>query len=111
MRAAEALEHDLLDALADLGVVAVARDVDEERIKTLEGIAAHEQPHRAAFVQVDDAAGDADQILHRRLEELIARIRFEHVHYGLGVVTLRIKAEVTDNALDLLAQHRNLARA
>ena len=67
--------------------------------------------YRAPFVKVDHAARDTDQIVGRRLEELIARIGLQHVQHSFGVVALRIKAEVADDALDLLAQHWNFSRA
>ena len=60
VRAAEALAHDALDALAHFGVVAVARHVDEAGIEALVAVAAREQAHAAALVQVDDAAHDAE---------------------------------------------------
>ena len=43
LRAAEAIEHDLLDALAHFGVVAVARHVDEQRVEALKWIAPRKQ--------------------------------------------------------------------
>ena len=109
--ATETLEHDLFDALAHLSAVAIARYVDEERIEALKRIAPGEEAHGAPLVQVDDAARNADQILHRRLEEFVAGIGFEHVQHGFGVVALRVESKVADHALDLLAQHRDFARA
>ena len=94
-RALEAIEHDLLDALAHFGVVAIARDVDQARIETVIGVAADEQAHGAALVQVDYAAGDADQVIDAGLEELVARIGLQDVQYGLAVVALRSRDRST----------------
>ncbi len=54
--------HDALDAFAHFGVVSVARHVDEAGIEALEAVAAHEQPHAAALVEIDDAAHAGDQL-------------------------------------------------
>ncbi len=109
-RAAEPIEHDLLDALPHLGVVAVARHVDEAGIKAVERIAAHQNAHRAPLIQVDDSAHDADQVLHIGLEQLVARIGFQHIQHGLAVVAVRVETEVLDDPLDFAAQDRNVAR-
>ena len=47
----------------------------------------------------------------RGLEELVARIGLEHVQHRLAVVACGVEAEVLDDALDLTAQHRDVARA
>ena len=109
--AAEAIAHDLLDALAHLGVVAVARHVDQAGVEAVVRVAAHQQPHGAPLVQVDDAAHDADQLRHARLEEFVARIGLQRVEGGLAVVAGRIQAEMFDDVVDLAAQDRNVARA
>ena len=64
-----------------------------------------------ALVEVDDAAHDPDQVRHRRLEQLVAREGLERVHQRLVVVARRLEPEMSDDALDLVPQHRNLARA
>ena len=91
-RAAEGLERELLDALARLRVVAVARHVDEAGIEAAERVAAHEQAHLRALVEVHDAAHDADEVRHGRLEQLVARERLERVHERLVVVARGLQA-------------------
>ena len=110
-RAAEGLERELLDALARLRVVAVARHVDEAGVEAPERVAAHEQAHLGALVEVHDAADHADEVRHRRLEQLVAREGLERVHERLVVVARGLQAEVVDDALHLVAQHRDLAGA
>src|ERR1700683_2421808 len=109
--AGKTCQRDLFDALTNFRVVAVARHVHQARVEALIGIAPYQQAHRAPLVQVDDAADDADQIGETRLEQLVARIGLEHVEHGLAVVAGRIETEVLDDALDLAAQHRDVARA
>ena len=109
--AGEAGAGDLLDALAHLGVVAVARHVHQAGVEAEIRVAPHQQAHRAALVQVDHPAHDADKIRDPGLKELIARIGLQHVEHRLAVVAARVEAEVLDDALDFLAQHRDIPRA
>ena len=100
--------HDAFDALAHLGVVAVARHVHQAGIETLVAVASHEQAHAAAFVEIDDAAHDGDELGRRRLEQFVAREGLDDVDHGLGVVALRRQAEMLDHRVELAAQQRNL---
>ena len=110
VRAAEALAHDALDALAHLGVVAVARHVHEAGVEAFEAVAAREQAHAAPLVEIDDAAHDGDEFADGRLEQFVAREGLDDVDHGLGVVALRRQAEVLDDRVELAAQQRNLRR-
>src|SRR5262249_18502826 len=109
--AGKALAGDLLDALAHLGVVAIARHVDQAGVEAVVGIAAHQQAHGATLVQVDDSAHDADQVGDAGLEQLIARVGLEYVQYRLAVVAGGVESEVADDLIHLAAQYRNVARA
>jgi len=108
-RALEAIEHDLLEALPHFGVVPIARDINEARIKTMIGIAADEHAHSAALVQVDYAPSDANQVIDARLEELVARVGFQDIEYRLAVVARRVETEVFDDAIDLAPQNGDIA--
>ena len=107
VRAAEALAHDAFDALAHLGVVAIARHVDQAGIEAPVGVAAREQAHASAFVEIDDAAHAGDQLRGRHLEQFVAREVLDDVHHGLGVVALRRQVEVLDHRVELAPQQRN----
>ncbi len=109
--ATQFLEQDALDALAGLGVVAVARHVQQAGEEALVGVAAQQQPHAPPLVEVDDAAEARDQLGHAGLEQLVPRVRLEHVHQRLAVVADRRDAEVIDHALHLVAQQRDRAGA
>ncbi len=102
--------HDAFDAFAYLGVVAVARHVDQAGIETLVGIAAREQAHAPALVEIDDAAHAGDQFRGRHLEQFVAREVLDDVHHGLGVVALRRQVEVLDHRIELAPQQRDLGR-
>src|SRR5262249_52475827 len=60
--AAEAVQHDPLDPLPNLGVVAIARNIDQAGVETMIRVATHQQTDRAALVQIHDAPPDTDQI-------------------------------------------------
>ena len=96
--------------LADLRVVAVAWHEDERGIETTERVPAQEHAHALALVQIDDAAHGANQVGDAGLEQLVARIRFDHMHDGLAVMAGRIESEVRHHAFDLVPKQRNLAR-
>ena len=110
-RCVQPLAHQIFDLVADLRVIAVARDEDHAGVETIECVAAHEYAYAIPLVEIDDAAHDTNQVGHARLEELIAWIRLEHMNHGLAVVAGRIEPEMIDDALDLVTQQRNLARA
>ncbi len=105
------VEQDAFDALAGLRVVAVARHIQQAGKEALVRVAAREQAHAAALVQVDDAAAGAQQLLHARLEQFVARMTLEHVHQRLAVVAHRRHADLVDHALHLVPQQRDLPRA
>ncbi len=75
------------------------------------GVAADQHAYVAALVEIDDAAGDTDEVVDGCLEKFVPGIRLEHVHDGLAVMTLRIEAEVLDDALDFAPQYGNVPRA
>ena len=107
--AAEPVEDDLLDTLPYLRAVAIARHVDQHGIETMERVAAREHAHRAALIEIDDSAHDADEVLDVRLEQLLARIGLEDVQDRLAVVAVGVEVEELDDSLDLAPQNGNVA--
>ena len=110
VRAVETFAHDAFDALAHLGVVAVARHEHQAGVEALVAVTPHEQTHAAALVEVDDAADDRDELGGRCLEQFVARKGLDHVDHGLGVVALRGQAEVRDDRIELAPEQRDLGR-
>ena len=108
---AEGFQRELLDSLPGLGVVAVTRHVDEAGVEAAEHVAAHEQADLRTLVEVHDAAHDPDQVRDRRLEQFITRESFQRVNERLVVVARGLQAEMPDDALYLVAQHGDFARA
>ena len=107
--AAERLRQNLLEPRAQFGVVAVARDIDETRHEALEGIAAHEQRHPLAFLQMKDAHRGLEQLVVGNLEQFVARVGLQDVHQGLAVVAAAGKSGALDHAVDLVTQQRDIA--
>ncbi len=109
-RAVVGARQDVLDAQPELGVVAVARQVDEAGDEALERIAAGEEGDALALLQMQDAEGDVVELVLGDLEQLVARVGLEDVGEGLAVVAGRREAGARQAVGDLLAEQRNLAR-
>ena len=75
-----------------LGRVAVAGQVDQAGQVAAVGVLAHEQPQLAALLQVQHGLQGRQQLLDRRLEQLVARIGLQHVEQGLAAVARRVEA-------------------
>ena len=109
--AGEGCHQELLDAAPDLGVVALARNIDENRDETLERIVAHEHANPPALLDAENAEADLEQRVRIDLEQLVARIGFEDVLQGLVVMPVGREARALEHALHLAAQQRNFERA
>ncbi len=108
--AAQRLPQDLLEAAPDLGVVALARHVDEARHEPGERVAPEEQADLLPLLQVQDLLRDLEQLLFRHLEQLVARIRLENVGQRLARVPGRRQVGALHHALDLVPEQRDVAR-
>jgi hypothetical protein len=95
------------DPLAHRGGVAVPRQVDQAGQVAAVGVPAHEQPELAALAGVQHRLRDRDQLVDRRLEQLVARVGLEHVHQRLAGVALRVEPGPVDHRLRLHPDHRD----
>ena len=111
VRAGEIAKYDLLDACADVGGVAIARDVDHARPEARERILPDNQSRAAALVKIDDATHRCHEFGNARLEQFVPWVGFQNGEHGLAIVTRGIEPEVRDDLGDLAAQHRDLSRA
>ena len=105
------LAQDPLDAVAVLGVEAVARHEHQAREEAVEGVAADEQAQPLARAQVQDPHADPVEVVDRDLEQLVAREALEDLDQGLLVVALGGERRALAHGLDLAPQDRYLARA
>jgi hypothetical protein len=99
--------EDLGEALAQLGVVALARHIDEAGGEAAEGVAAHEQRDTLPLLQIEDAERGVVELVVRDLQELVARICVENVQQRLGVMALGREARALQRPADLAAKQRN----
>ena len=102
--------QDVLDALAQLRIVALPWDVDEAGEEARITVAAHEQADALALLEMEDALGRLDQLLRRDLEQLVARIGLEDVEHRLGVVAAGGEAGLLQDLADLVTQERDIER-
>ena len=108
--AAERVLQDPLKAAPEVGVVAIARHVDQARHEPGERIAAQEQPDLLPLLEVQDLLSDPEQLVVVGLQQLVARIGLEDVGQRLAGVPRRRQVGALDHLRDLVAQQRNVAR-
>src|SRR5918994_6195582 len=80
------VQEDDLYPLADVSVVPVPREVDEAGQIAAVDVAADEQPQLTALLEMHDRERRRQELLGRRLEQLVTRIRLEHLHEVLARV-------------------------
>ena len=103
--------EDGVELAAQGGVVAVARHVDQTGDEALERIAAREEGDALPLLQVEDAEGDAVEVVGGDLEQLVARVGLDDVAQVLAVVAVGREAGARDHRLDLLLEERDRERA
>ncbi|MNX83889.1 hypothetical protein D3C86_1156680 [compost metagenome] len=109
--AMERLHQQLLDALAQVGVVLVARHEDQARDKAVEAVAPHKEPDALVLLQPQDADGDLEQLVLVGLEQVIARILLEDGDQRLVQVALGQEAGARQDIGALAPRQRDLAGA
>ena len=90
-----------------MGVVAVPREVDEAGEVATVGVRPHEEAQLPPFPGVQHRLRDRDQLVQRRLEQLVPRVGLEHVHERLAGVAHRVCTGRLDHRVGLLAHHRD----
>ncbi len=101
--------EDRGDALADAGVVAVPGEVDQAREEPAVEVAPHEELQLAPLAGVHHLRRDRDEVLHRRLEQLVARVGLEDVHQRLARMAARVEPDRLHHGVGLLAQDGDAA--
>ncbi len=110
-RAVERLLQDPLDALAHGRRITLAGNEDDAREKAPERVAAQEEPHPLAILQVQDADGRSRQVGNRTLEQLVARERVQDVQQRLAAVPGRFHVRALDDLANLVPQQGDVTRA
>ena len=106
----ELLPQDLLDALAVLGVEAVARDEHQAGEEALVLVAAHEQPQPRALAEAEDAGRDLVQVVDVDLQELVARVGLEDLQQALLAVAAGREGRARHDRPDLAPNDRHVVQ-
>ncbi len=82
------------DPGADIGIEAVARQVNENGNEIIEPVDARQNPHARPVGQGGDHIGEFEKLVLGNLEQLVARVIVQRVHQRLSGVRARIKARL-----------------
>src|SRR2546423_7612102 len=97
-----------VNRLARFGVVAVARDENEQRDETVEAIAADKYLHLRPFAKPQDSQRGVKQLLLIDLEQFVPGEGVEEVRQRLAVMAVAREAGALQHMLHLQAQERNI---
>ena len=90
-------------------IVAVLRNVDEERHEAAEPVRAREHAHSRPVGQSCDGQGEPVEPLDVDLEQIVARIALQYREEASPSMARRVETGALDHRLHLPAQDRNLA--
>ncbi len=107
--AAQFLLEDVDQAQPYAGGVAVARQVDQRREVAPVLVLAQVQPQPAALLEVQHAGDDGLELVHARLEQLVARVGLQDLEQVAAVVAVRGEARGVQHLGDLAADDRHPA--
>ena len=105
---ADGVLQDLLHLQPDRGGVAVTRQVHQARQVAVVDVTPYEQLDGAALLHVQHRLHDRQQVLHRRLQQLVARVGLQYVEQALAAVAVRVEAGHPEQLQRLAPQHRHL---
>ena len=108
--AVERLGQDALEALAQLGVVAIARREDQAGHEARVRVLAHQQAQALAIAELQDRSRVAIEVLGSDLQQLVARIGLEDRGERLAAVARGQQPGALDHLAELSAQQRHLHR-
>ncbi|MCY1495959.1 hypothetical protein D9M68_298730 [compost metagenome] len=94
----QTLHQDLLDLHPGLGGIDITRDIGQGVGEAAIGIAAQEQADLVAFLNLHDGHRDGQEVIHRGLEQVVARQHLQYLGQVLAQVGLGVEAGA---ALDL----------
>lgn len=107
----QALHQDLLDLQARLGGIHVARHVGQAVAEATVGVLAQEHADLVALLDADDRQGGAEQLVHRGLEQVVARQYFQHLGQFLAEVGLGVETGAPHHFGDLAADEGDVVDA
>src|SRR5215217_5633090 len=80
------------DTDADIAVIAVARNIDEDRYEAVELVAAGKHADARTLLEREDGHREVEKRVFVDLEKLVARKEFKDVDQSLAGVAVRIEA-------------------
>ncbi|KAF1050668.1 MAG: hypothetical protein GAK43_02725 [Stenotrophomonas maltophilia] len=107
----QSLTQDLLDLDPRFGGIDVARHIGQHVGEAPVGVLAQEQADLVAFLDLHDGHCRAEQLVHRGLEQIVARQHFQHLGQFLAEVAIGIEARAPGDFADLAANERDLVDA
>ncbi len=107
----QALHEDLLDLHPGFGGVDVARHVGQAIGETAVGVLAQEQAQLVALLDLHDGDGGVEQLVHRGLEQVVARQHLQHLGQFLAQVRAVLEARAAFHFADLATDEGNLPHA
>ena len=97
----------IADQRPDPSVVALARNVDEDRDETVETVAPRQHAHARTLVELQDGQREVIEQVFVDLKQLVARIGLQHVDQRLAGMARRIEAGAADDVVGLAPQIGN----
>ena len=108
--AAKIFLQNLLGLDPQRRVVALLGDIDHAGEEAAVDIAAHEQPQHVPLLHLQHAETGGQQLLFTGLDQLVARVGFQHVQQRLVGMGARLKAGGGHDALEAVADEGDLGR-
>ena len=105
----EGRPQDAFHAQPDPGVEPVAGQEDQRRHEAPVGVAAEVDLCADAFLLVEHGFGDGDELVGRRLEQLVARVALEHLEQVLARVAVEREPQGRHDGLRPVAEDRDAA--
>ena len=97
----------LADAGADVAVVAVAGDEDQDRDEVVEAVDAGEDPDARPVDEGGDGGGEFEELVFVDLEQFVARVGIERVHQRLAGMACRIEGGAAHDLGNLAPDQRH----
>ncbi len=108
---AESQRQQRLDSPSDSSRVLLARHENETREEASERVPAEEEFDPLTILQVQDADHCPREILHRALEQFLARVGLYDVHQGLATMPGCVDVCAFEYDSDFMAQQGDVSRA
>ncbi len=107
----QAIHQHLLDLLPHFGGIDVARHVGQAVAEAAVRVLAQEHADLVAFLDLHDGHHGAEQLVHRGLEQIVARQYLQHLGQFLAQVRLGLEARALLDDFDLAADVGNHSHA